>query len=300
MRKKNLIQENNQTRYHPNARALDLAGIIYDSDCKLVTHSTQWSFGRTDRIAVEGDHNVKVARSEHTIFLFEDGENKRGHGTLNGKPIYRRGLLRGKMDLIPKDAEYISTYIGPPIRLTTISFSDDLISLIPSRRNMFQIKAKFYIMDKFLATACCEFVNTDSPLLKETLALTILSYSTQLQTKSSHSGQAFLSKHLKNMLSDYIEEHLDTEIKIAYLAELSQISTFHFIRLFRNSFNLTPYQYIIQRRLIKAEILLTHTLQPIIDIALACGFQGASQFSYAFKKNKGVSPIEFRKRQSLI
>ena len=102
------------------------------------------------------------------------------------------------------------------------------------------------------------------------------------------------------MLSDYIEEHLDTEIKIAYLAELSQISTFHFIRLFRNSFNLTPYQYIIQRRLIKAEILLTHTLQPIIDIALACGFQGASQFSYAFKKNRGFSPIEFRKRKSLI
>ncbi|WP_052506147.1 helix-turn-helix domain-containing protein [Pseudomonas sp. MRSN 12121] len=300
MKKENLIQENNQPIHHPSARSLDLAGIVYDTDCKLVTHSTQWSFGRTDRIVIEGLHDVTVARSEHTIVLFEDGENERGQATLDGKPVYRRGTLRGKMDLIPKDAEYISTYVGPPIRLTTISFSEELISLMPSRRDLFHIKARFYMMDKFLVAACGEFVKTDSSLLKETLALTILSHSTLLQTESSHSGVGALSKHLKDLLSDYIEEHLDTEIKIADLAELSQISTFHFIRLFRNSFNLTPYQYIIQRRLIRAEVLLVHTMQPIIDIALACGFQGASQFSYAFKKNKGVSPIEFRRRQSLI
>ncbi|OLF52900.1 helix-turn-helix domain-containing protein [Pseudomonas chlororaphis] len=300
MKKKKLIQESNQPIHHPSARSLDLAGIVYDSDCKLITRTTQWSFGRTDQIVVEGDHDVKVTRNNHTIFVFEDGENERGRATLDGKPVYRRGVLRGKMDLIPKDAEYISTYIGPPIRLTAISFSDELISLIPSRRDLFLIRARFYMTDKFLLAACGEFVKTDSALLKETLALTILSHSTQLQTESSHSGQGVLPKHLKDMLADYIEEYLDAEIKIADLAELSQISTFHFIRLFRNSFNLTPYQYIIQRRLIRAEILLVHTLQPIIDIALACGFQGASQFSYAFKKNKGVSPIEFRRRQSLI
>lgn len=292
------IKESNQPIHHPAATSLNLSGIIYDCDCKLVTHSTQWSFGRTDHIAIQGLHDVTVARNEHTIVLFEDGENERGQATLDGKPVYRRGALRNKLDIIPKDAEYVSTYVGPPIRLSTVSFSDELISLIPSRRDLFHIKARFYMTDKFLVAACNEFVKTDSSLLKETLALTILSHSSPLQTESRYSGIGSLSKHLKKFLSEYIEEHLDTEIKIADLSELSQISTFHFIRLFRNSFNLTPYQYIIQRRLIRAEILLIHTSQPIIDIALACGFQGASQFSYAFKKNKGVSPIEFRRRRS--
>lgn len=298
--KEKFIKESNLPIHHSAARSLDLAGIVYDSDCPLVTHTSEWSFGRTDRVVIQGAHDVTVARSEHTIVLFEDGENERGQATLDGKPVYRRGPLRNKMDLLPKDAEYISTYVGPPIRLTTVSFSDELISLLPSRRDLFHIKARFYMTDQFLVAACNEFVKADSSLLRETLALTILCHSTLSQTESRHSGSGTLSKPLKDMLSDYIEEHLDTEIKISDLAEISQISTFHFIRLFRNSFKLTPYQYIIQRRLARAEILLAHTLRPIIDVALACGFQGASQFSYAFKKNKGVSPVDFRKRQSLM
>ncbi|HCD6287563.1 TPA: AraC family transcriptional regulator, partial [Pseudomonas aeruginosa] len=42
------------------------------------------------------------------------------------------------------------------------------------------------------------------------------------------------------------------------------------------------------------------TQKSIINIALESGFQGASQFSYAFKKIKGLSPIDFRKRQFIM
>lgn len=289
-----------QPQIHSTANRLDLAGIVYNTDSKLITQSEDWSFGRTDKIIVEGDHDVSITRGHHTILLFEDGENIRGSGMIDGKPVYRRGLLRGKIDLIPKDAEFKASYIGPTLRLTTISFSDELISLVPSRADFFSISARFYLKDSFLTAAFSEFIKNDSALVKETLALAILSHSSTLQPSSSSRGGGRLSNGLKNLLTEYIEENLDTEIKITDLAKLAQISTFYFIKLFRNTFELTPYQYIIQRRITRAEILLTHTRNPIINIALECGFQGASQFSYAFKKYKGLSPIEFRKKQSMI
>ncbi|HCD6284572.1 TPA: helix-turn-helix transcriptional regulator, partial [Pseudomonas aeruginosa] len=233
MKKRALETENTKPQIHPNANDLDLAGIVYNSDCKLTTQAENWSFGRTDRIIVEGDHDVSITRSKHTIFLFEDGENERGEGSMDGKPVYRRGPLRGKIDLIPKDAEFKATYIGPTLRLTTISFSDELISLIPSRADFFSINARFYLKDRFLETACMEFIKSDSSLLKETLALTILSHSSMLHTTNTGKEGRRLSKPLKDMLIEYIEENLDTEIKISELAELAQISTFHFIRLFR-------------------------------------------------------------------
>ncbi len=67
---------------------------------------------------------------------------------------------------------------------------------------------------------------------------------------------------------DYIEAHLDQAIKLAGLAQLLDMSQFHFSHLFKQSLGLSPHQYLLQQRVERAKQLLKQTDQPIVDIAL--------------------------------
>ena len=78
---------------------------------------------------------------------------------------------------------------------------------------------------------------------------------------------------------DYIDAHLDRKLKLAELAQLLDISQFHFGRLFRQSLGLSPYQYLLQQRVERAKQLLKQTDKSIVDIAFDCGFNSHSHLS---------------------
>ncbi len=93
---------------------------------------------------------------------------------------------------------------------------------------------------------------------------------------------------------DYVDAHLDQEIKLADLAQLLDISQFHFSHLFQQSLGISPYQYVIQQRIERAKQLLKNTDQSIIDIALTCGFSSHSHLSKKFRQVTGMTPKNYR------
>lgn len=100
----------------------------------------------------------------------------------------------------------------------------------------------------------------------------------------------------KNSLIDeiiqYINYHLDEEIKIDDLANHFFISKFHLIREFKKHSGTTVHKYIIQKKLILAkELILKGT--PIIQVYVLCGFGDYSNFFRAFKNEYGVTPKQF-------
>ena len=103
------------------------------------------------------------------------------------------------------------------------------------------------------------------------------------------------SRQLQQVL-DYIDAHLDQEIKLADLAQLPDMSQFHFSRLFKQSLGLSPYQYLLQQRVERAKQLLKNTDRLIIDIALDCGFNSHSHLSKQFKQLTGMTPKAYRSR----
>ena len=65
-------------------------------------------------------------------------------------------------------------------------------------------------------------------------------------------------------------------------------------RLFKNEMHASFHEYCLLLKLQKAEALLLKTTDKIIDIALECGFDNISYFNRTFKKQYGVSPMEYR------
>lgn len=92
----------------------------------------------------------------------------------------------------------------------------------------------------------------------------------------------------------YINDNLETSIKLNDIARELDISQYYFAHLFRESIGVSPYQYVIQQRVEKAKQLLKNTSKPISEIALTCGFSSQSQMTLHFRKLTGTTPKKYR------
>ena len=91
----------------------------------------------------------------------------------------------------------------------------------------------------------------------------------------------------------YIDANYLNTIDIKDAAAFCCLSEYHFFRLFRKVFGLSPYQYVIRKRLFYAKCWLKEKHGTIADVALISGFANTSAFSKAFKKHFGISPSLF-------
>jgi AraC-like DNA-binding protein len=95
-------------------------------------------------------------------------------------------------------------------------------------------------------------------------------------------------------IEEYIDLHLEKDLRLEELASHLGISTSYFARSFRSAVGLTPHAYVIRRRLLRAQELLASTDLPLIDIALATGFADHSHFCRRFHQMTGMPPRMFR------
>lgn len=92
----------------------------------------------------------------------------------------------------------------------------------------------------------------------------------------------------------YLAEHLTEEVTLVKLAEKLYISPFHLQRIFKDETNTSPSQYLLEKRVQRAQQLILETELPIQKIASAAGFKNAAHFSAVFKKKTNLSPTEYR------
>lgn len=93
---------------------------------------------------------------------------------------------------------------------------------------------------------------------------------------------------------EYISEYFNTDFSLDKLAEIADMSKYHFIRVFKNTTGKTPYEYVLDIRIDKAKCLLAIKDMSILDVCLECGFNNLSHFTTLFKKKVGVTPSLFR------
>jgi AraC family transcriptional regulator len=92
----------------------------------------------------------------------------------------------------------------------------------------------------------------------------------------------------------FIELNFRQPLSLEELSALVGISPYHFLRTFKQVAGLTPYQFILRRRLREAALRLRTTAEPVLDVALDAGFGDLSNFNHTFRTAFGTTPTTYR------
>jgi AraC family transcriptional regulator len=97
---------------------------------------------------------------------------------------------------------------------------------------------------------------------------------------------------------EFIDRNLHLPLRLKDMADIAFISEYHFVRLFKGSFGITPHRYHLKKRLGYAAELLLNNSFAIEEVAFKCGFSNISTFSKAFKKHFVIPPSLYKLNNS--
>ena len=95
---------------------------------------------------------------------------------------------------------------------------------------------------------------------------------------------------------ELIHSNLHERISIAELAREVNLSRCRFCHLFKTEVSLSPSVYIGTLRMLEAEKMLGETFLSVKEIRAELGNLDRTHFSRAFKKFRGLTPAQFRRR----
>ena len=111
-------------------------------------------------------------------------------------------------------------------------------------------------------------------------------------------AKAALSPAELNRALDAIEAAVPGDAGLEEIAKAVGYSTFHFSRAFKAATGTTPHQVLIERRVARARERLERGSDPIVDVALGCGFSSQAHMTSTFTRQLGVSPGRYRKERA--
>ena len=136
------------------------------------------------------------------------------------------------------------------------------------------------------------------PLIVEALATMVSVHLIRHTTGARRlpaSADGELPRRKLRTVIEYIMENLEGSPTLKQMAAVVHLSPFHFARQFKASTGLPPHQYVIARRVERAQHLLRADGEiGLAEVALRIGFPDQSHFSFHFKRIVGVTPRQFR------
>lgn len=116
------------------------------------------------------------------------------------------------------------------------------------------------------------------------------------QNKSQYVPQSLKERIEK--CKEYIHAHYDdSDLTIARLSELAQMSEVYFRKIFQSIYKISPKKYIIKIRLNHSIQCMSYSFLSLEECARACGFSSLQYFCKVFKQEFGESPAFYRKNK---
>ncbi len=94
----------------------------------------------------------------------------------------------------------------------------------------------------------------------------------------------------------YIDNHLDSKMTVADLARITCLTLDHFSKVFKRVMGIPPSEYLMEKRIERAQTLLLTSDMSVSNIAEKVGISDLSQFSRLFSRLVHCSPREYRKK----
>ena len=119
------------------------------------------------------------------------------------------------------------------------------------------------------------------------------------QAEKTRSVTALPKWRLMRVLK-YIDANIGEPIALANLAAAAGLSRMYFAKQFRAATGIRPHDYVLRKRIERAQQMLAAKPAALVDIALSVGFQTQAHFTTVFKKFVGNTPCQWRREQPSV
>lgn len=250
----------------------------------------------------EHDRLYYVNDQQHTLSLYMSGGYETHRTDVNsgfGAP--------GKFCLMPKGSES-HWQLGQTQQFMHLYFNDDYLKQLALK--VFDIDPRMLQLPELTFTddaatealfrhciVTSDWQRGNDHLAMEQVTNTILVSMLQNMgiTKLTAPVKGGLSPKVAALVCDFMQANFHRQVYLAELAELAQLSEYHFCRMFKQSMAQTPQGYLLAIRIERAKQGIQADHFPLAEIALQCGFANQSHMGRYFKKWVGVSPSAYRR-----
>ena len=166
-------------------------------------------------------------------------------------------------------------------------------------------RINLYVSKNLLTDSENSFLQTAGDAKKRNFILscakTVIAYmQTQMLSPLQPTGTLNSPKHSDTLVLQivaYINKEYQQKLTLDGLAKTFYLSKNTLCKRFREQMNCSPIQYAVYTRLNKAKMYLSSTDKNVSEIAELCGFPSANYLGIVFKKQIGISPLNYRKKQ---
>jgi AraC family transcriptional regulator len=216
------------------------------------------------------------------------GTQKRGNICVLPAGLEHRAALEG-------DSQHLALYLEPS--LITKAASDTQLS------GSFEIAEKYTRADKVISSvgmALLGELDTEglsgrlyAESLANVLAVHLLRYYANATSRPVTFTGGLTANKLRQV-TEFIGENYSQDLKLAEMARVAGMSSFHFAREFKRTTGTTPHQYLIKLRVERAKTLLAKNDLPLVEVGLRSGFSHQSHFTRLFRRFTGTTPHSYR------
>jgi AraC family transcriptional regulator len=270
--------------------------------------STEWDGLKVDVVEMRQrvPFDYRYRSNHHLLIAAEHSERNEGETLVEGLPKSTLHTISGKLTFVPAGHDFYGWQYPRVLMHATFFYIDPRAPLLDEALGFsgidFQPRLFFFDADiwRVASKLKSETISGDRriPHYGEALSV-LLGHELIRLNEGAPRARAVtrggLSGWQQKRVAEFIEEHLAEEVRLNALAELVDLSPYHFARAFKQSFGVPPHRYHVSRRIERAKELLAAPSSSVTDVALAVGFAETSSFSSAFRKTTGYAPSEYRR-----
>jgi AraC family transcriptional regulator len=151
-----------------------------------------------------------------------------------------------------------------------------------------------------LASAVGEIVAESAPSLSvDPIAQALANRFIDINFKKPFAGPARrdyrLTERQFRRIREFIDQNIDSDIRLSAMAGACGVSPDYFLRMFKSTVGVSPYQYLLNLRVERAKIFLSDETCSLAEVALRCGFSHQEHLSRMFRRFTGVTPGRYRR-----
>jgi AraC family transcriptional regulator len=270
--------------------------------------SADWGFVQAEHMEVirhePFDYEFKGPR--HMLIASERAERYDGETLVEGLPRSNRRAWSRRMTFVPAGHRFYGWQKPRALTRCTNIFIDPLSPLLRSELRFAEVEFRprvFFFDPDVWATVLKLQAQLEHPCRSGRAYVEALGIALAHELAHMNEGgmpvlpdvRGGLPGWQQKKLTQYIAEHLADEISLSSLAQLVQLSPYHFSRAFKQSFGMPPHRYLTSQRIERAKTLLAERRLSVTEIGLDVGFSETSSFTSAFRKHTGETPTEYRR-----